>query len=666
MSSSPESVALGLFNAGRFAEAEAAWRAILARRPDDAQALHLLGLILARTGRAAEGLQLLERSLERAPRNAAFLNNRAQVLAEAGRAEDALRDLRRALMLEPRFGALHIHQGSLLRRLGRLDEAAAAFRRALAAEPRLAEAHVGLGNVLRERGDAAGARGAYEAALAIDPAHASALYNLGSLQLEARDFEGARRAFSRTLELEPRHALAWNNLGVALRESGRADEARPCFERAVAADPRNPEALNNLGLALQQHQRLDEAIACYRQALEVRPGFAGALLNWGNALKDRGDLDGAAGIYDAALQAHPDFAEGWLNSASVELDRGRLAEARAKYERVLAMLPGSADAEYGLGQVALREKRFPAGWDGYERRFETHPPQATPRGPDLPRLDAATLVPGRRVAIWMEQGIGDQILFTTLLPELERRGLRAVVEVDPRVADLYRRSLPPAFEFVAPERSAEAFAACDLQLPMGSLPALFRRDVADFAAQPRALLQPDARRVTAIREQLGRGRVIGISWRSLQGGDRRALGERKSIPLEHFAPLAAATGARLLDLQYGDVTAERERFARAHPGVLMQVDGLDLREDLDGVAAAIASCDLIVTSSNVTAHLAGAIGKATQVVFLRGWPPFSYWTPGPDGQSLWYPTVRVESDPAWTSWEVALSGLGDRLAGRAP
>jgi tetratricopeptide (TPR) repeat protein len=665
MSSSPEGVALALFNAGRFAEAEAAWRAILARRPDDPQALHLLGLILLRTGRGAEGLALVDRSVARAPRNAAFLNNRAQLLAEAGRVEDALRDLRRAVMIDPRFGAAFVHLGSLLRRTGRLDEAAAAFRRALAMEPRLAEAHVGLGNVLRERGDAVGARAAYQMALGVNPDHASALYNLGALELEGGDHAAAERAFRRTLEHDPRHALAWNNLGVVLRESGRADEARPCFERAVAADPRNPEALNNLGLALQQHQHLDEAIACYAQALEVRPGFAGALLNWGNALKDRGDLDGAAAIYDAALRAHPDFPEGWLNRASVELDRGRLQEARDSYQRVLDMQPGSPDAHYGMGQVALREKRFAAGWDGYERRFETHPPQATPRGPALPRLDAASMAPGRRVAIWMEQGIGDQILFTTLLPELERRGIRAVVEVDARVLDLYRRSLP-AVEFVTPETSDAAFATCDLQLPMGSLPALFRRDAADFARQPRALLQPDARRVTAIREQLGRGRVIGISWRSLQTGDRRALGERKSIPLEHFAPLAEATGARLLDLQYGDVTAERERFARAHPGVLMQIDGLDLREDLDGVAAAIATCDLIVTSSNVTAHLAGAIGKATQVVFLRAWPPFSYWTPGPEAQSLWYPTVRVESDPAWTSWELALRGLGDRLAGRGP
>lgn len=660
-SSTAESQALGLFQQGRLAEAEAAWRAILERKPDDPEALHLLGLILARTGRA-EGLGLLDRSIERAPRNPAFLNNRAQILAEAGRTDEALRDLRRAVMIEPRFHAALCHLGSLLRRLGRHEEALAAFRKALAIDARVPEAHVGLGNVLRERGDPAGARAAYEAALNVEPGNASAHYNLGALLLEAGDAAGAEHYFRKALEREPRNPFALNNLGAALREAGRTAEARECFEAAVALDPRNVEALNNLGLALQQEEQYAEAIARYREAAELRPGFAEALLNWGNTLKDMGDLDGASAIYAKALANRPGFAEALVNSASVALDRGNLDEARAWYRRALELDPRSADAQYGLGQVALRESRFDEGWEGYERRFETHPPQAIYRRLRQPRLSAADFGRARRVALWSEQGIGDQVLFSTLLPELERRGIKGVVEVDARLAALYRRSLP-RFEFVPPESAQEAFAGCDYELPMGSLPGLFRRDVASFAAQPRALLSADARRMTALREQLGRGRVIGISWRSLQKGGRRALGERKSIPLEHFAPLAEATGARLLDLQYGDVTAEREEFAARHPGVLVQIDGLDLHDDLDGVAAAIACCDRVVTSSNVTAHLAGALGKATQVVYLRNWPPFSYWTPGDDGQSRWYPSVRVESDAAWTNWEQALEGLARRLAG---
>ena len=659
--STPESQALGLFQAGRLAEAEAAWRAILARKPHDAEALHLLGLILLRTGRA-EGAELVDRSIERAPRNAAFLNNRAQVLSEAGRFDEAMRDLKRALMLEPRFHAALCHLGSLLRRQGRHDEALAAFRRAVAIEPRAPDAHVGLGNVLRERGDRAAARAAYDAALALDAGHTSARYNLGALLLEAGDGAGAEREFRRVLERDPGNPYALNNLGVALREEGRVAEARQSFERALAIDARNVEALNNLGLALQHEERYEEAIARYREALGLRPAFAEAMLNWGNALKDRGDLEGAASIYAQALAARPRFPEALTNGASVALDRGRIDEAREAFRRALEVEPDSPDARYGLGQIALREQRFGEGWDGYERRFDTRPPQALRRELALPRLQAGDLERARRVAIWSEQGLGDQILFSTLLPELERRGIRGVVEVDARLEALYRRSLP-RLDFVAPEESADAFAGCDFQIPIGSLPALFRRDRESFAAQPRALLTPDARRVTAIREQLGRGRVIGISWRSLQKGGRRALGERKSIPLEHFAPLAAATGAQLLDLQYGDVTAEREEFSRRHPGVLVQIDGLDLRDDLDGVAAAIASCDRVVTTSNVTAHLAGALGKATQVVFLRAWPPFSYWMPGPDGQSLWYPSVRGESDPAWTTWEQAIEGIARRLAG---
>ncbi|HET7731100.1 MAG TPA: tetratricopeptide repeat protein [Usitatibacter sp.] len=659
--STAESRALGLFQQGRLAEAEAAWRSILERKPDDPEALHLLGLILVRTGRA-EGLQLLDRSIERAPRNPAFLNNRAQILAEAGRSDEALRDLRRAVMLEPRFHAAYCHLGSLLRRLGRLDEALAAFRKALAIDPRVPDAHVGVGNVLRERGDPDGARAAYGAALHHAPANASAHYNLGTLMLKTGDTAAAEHAFRRALEFDPRNVFALNNLGTLLREAGRVAEALECFEKAVAIDPRNVEALNNLGVALQEEERYPEAIARYREAVQQRPGFAEALLNWGNTLKDMGDLDGAGAIYAQALAVRPGYIEALINSGSVALDRGSVDDARSWYSQVLELEPQSADAQYGLGQIALREGRFAEGWDGYERRFETDPPQAPPRRLRQPRLTAADLGRARCVALWSEQGIGDQVLFSTLLPELERRGIKGVVEVDARLAPLYRRSLP-RFEFVPPESAQEAFAACDYELPMGSLPGLFRRDVASFAAQPRALLSADARRMTAIREQLGRGRVIGISWRSLQKGGRRALGERKSIPLEHFAPLAQATGARLLDLQYGDVTAERDRFAARHPGVLVQIDGLDLHDDLDGVAAAIACCDRVVTSSNVTAHLAGALGKATQVVYLRDWPPFSYWTPGENGQSRWYPSVRVESDPAWTTWEQALEGLAKRLAG---
>ena len=104
-SSAPEAEVFRLLQAGKLAEAEAAGRAILARKPGDAQALHLLGLVLAQSGRREEGLALLDRSITGAMRNAAFLNNRARVLVDLGRMEDAERDLRKALGIDPSFYA---------------------------------------------------------------------------------------------------------------------------------------------------------------------------------------------------------------------------------------------------------------------------------------------------------------------------------------------------------------------------------------------------------------------------------------------------------------------------------------------------------------------------------------------------------------------------------
>jgi ADP-heptose:LPS heptosyltransferase len=263
-----------------------------------------------------------------------------------------------------------------------------------------------------------------------------------------------------------------------------------------------------------------------------------------------------------------------------------------------------------------------------------------------------------RVAVWREQGIGDQVLFSTLLPDLHADAV-ACVEVDERLAAAYRRSLPE-MRFATPGESAAAFAQCDAQVALGSLARLYRPDPASFARQPRALLRADDARVRSMRAALGEGPFIGISWRSVQAGTRRGTALRKSIPLAHFARLAQSRGMRLLDLQYGDVDAERAEFAAAHPGLLVRPPGLDAFADLEGVLAAIEACERVITASNATAHFAGALGKAATVVFLEARAPFHYWDAVEGSRSLWYPSVEVATSPSWRRWEEAFEALAAR------
>jgi hypothetical protein len=196
---------------------------------------------------------------------------------------------------------------------------------------------------------------------------------------------------------------------------------------------------------------------------------------------------------------------------------------------------------------------------------------------------------------------------------------------------------------VAPAESEAAFRACDRQIPIGSLPALVRPSRESFERQPRALLAADESRARSMRGELAPGDefVVGISWRSFQPKLRGYVERRKSSPLAAFAALAAdRPRVRLLDLQYGDTAEEREAFARSG-GVLTRLASLDLFNDLDGVLAAIAACDAVVTTSNVTAHLAGSLGKRALPRVSgrdRALPLLGH---GRYGRCLWYPSLTI-------------------------
>ena len=125
--------------------------------------------------------------------------------------------------------------------------------------------------------------------------------------------------------------------------------------------------------------------------------------------------------------------------------------------------------------------------------------------------------------------------------------------------------------------------------------------------------------------------------------------------------MSRRSGIGLLDLQYGDTQAEREEFARAG-GSLDRLEGLDLFDDIDGVLAAIEACDLVVTTSNVTAHLAGGVGKRTLLVYLGAASPFHYWVPQPGGKSLWYPSVEIVTGAELDTWDKALARIDGLLA----
>ncbi|MGZ5036703.1 MAG: tetratricopeptide repeat protein [Usitatibacter sp.] len=619
--------ALAALQAGRLAEAESTLRAIAAREPGFVPALQLLGTALSSAGRAQESLEWFERAAGLAPPTAALLHNRAQALLQLGRAAEARADLERAVAIDP---ALH-------------------------------PAWNLLGNARAALGEGALAQSAYDRALELRPDHVATHFNRALFMHGAGRLDEAIAGYREALRLHPSLDAARAKLADALNEAGmedlrakRLDRAAARFREALAANPALEEALNNLGAAYAAMSRLDDALDCFRQAVARSPGNADALSNLGFILHARGDEDAAAAHFERALAIRPDHADALTNLGLLRQERGERAAARELYERALAVNPASAIAGYNLGILRLCDFDFESGWELNELRYETVPPMATRRHLSIPEFTAADWGAKVRVGVWGEQGVGDRLVYSTLLPELEERGVEFILETDARLVAAYRRA-HPRWNVVTREESAAAFATCDRQIALAGLPRLMRRSLADFARQPRVLLAADPRRVAGYRERLGPGRVAGISWRSSQSAARASLQRRKSATLDAFLELSKRSDLRLLDLQYGDTAAERAGFA-SRGGKLERFEDLDLFNDLDGVMAAIESCDLVITTSNVTAHLAGALGKRTLLVYLRAEPPFHYWATDASGRCLWYPAITIVTGRDVATWEGVLAG----------
>jgi hypothetical protein len=299
---------------------------------------------------------------------------------------------------------------------------------------------------------------------------------------------------------------------------------------------------------------------------------------------------------------------------------------------------------------------FEEGWREHEWRWAAGAgsfPEAI--GPRWTPSDAP---PGAGVRVYAEQGIGDEIMFASMLPDLQRTGARVVAKADARLLPLFRRSFAGiAFEPRADTEAEQSPAArTDFCIAAGSLGLHFRRAAADFPGTP--YLVADRARARALRARLQDGRLLcGLSWWTAS----RANGRARSPEPPLWAPLLGVQGVRFVSLQYDAAAAGRDQLVRHCPAGLVEVASIDPKADLDGLAALIEALDLVITIGNSTAHLAGALGKAAWVLLPSA--PEWRWLQGRD-DSPWYRSVRLFRQPRRGDWSAVFERVAAALAQR--
>jgi tetratricopeptide (TPR) repeat protein len=546
---------------------------------------------------------------------------------------------------------------------------------------------------LHQQGQLKEAEAGYEGVLKREPMHVQANYLLGLIGSQTSRPQMAIERIGRYLKLQPNDHQAQSILALAYFDKGEHATSADLFERSLQLFPNAAHTWYNLGkarFALSQHEL---AAAAFERALALEPDYIDAAIgkanaerelkwhevalltletailkepfrpelhfHYGNLMRDLGNMEAALDAYGAAVTLDPDYRDAWINYASTCKDLDRIPEALEAYDRALAMDPEHAEANYNKSLVLLSDLQLAEGWALYEHRLVSETglrkfvgSQRIRLAPDWDgkSVPASLLVMG-------EQGLGDQIFFASMLADLQHQVPGATVCVETRLVPLLQRSYPE-LRFI--DGSGVHGQSYDAQIYLGSLGALYRPEPASLERVKAPYLCADPQRSAELRQRLAQsGKLVcGLSWIS----KNQDCGEGKSMDLRSLLPVLGQPDIAFLDLQYGDTQAERAQLASSHGLDINHLDDIDCTHDIEGLAALIDACDIIVTVSNTTAHLAAALGKPV-IIMLPDTPALFWYWHGQGLKSPWYPTACLFRKADTGSWAQVIDAVALTLAG---
>jgi len=494
---------------------------------------------------------------------------------------------------------------------------------------------------------------------------------LGIAREKQGDFASSLKSYEAALALLTDHASVAGDLGRLAFRMNMVDFAAKFFAHFRLARPNDVEAANNLACALRELNREGEAIEVLKAALRAHPEAPGLWNTLGTVLCNMGDPGGSLVFFDEALRLAPQHSKALHNRAFAKADLGDVAGSLVDGEAAMKASSDPGDLvvmEFARATLLLALGRIAEGWKAYEARFSPeisdaplfHVPAARWAGEDLK---------GKTLMVVAEQGLGDEVMFANMLPDiLDLLGPdgKLTLVVEHRLMSLFERSFPGIevsyHKTVKYEgrvyRTApfvENWERFDHWAALGDFLQPLRNSLEAFPDR-RSFLTPDPERVAhwkAELDKLGPLPKVGLLWKSLNLKGERA---RQFSPFQLWEPVLKTPGVTLINLQYGDCE-EEIALAKEKFGVdIWQPPGIDLKQDLDDVAALCAAVDLVVGYSNATINLAGSVGAP--IFMLTG---SASWTRLGSDRYPWYPSVRCFVIQKYGEWQGAMANLADAV-----
>ena len=393
-----------------------------------------------------------------------------------------------------------------------------------------------------------------------------------------------------------------------------------------------------------------EAKSIFQKCLKIDENFVQANLAIASIFKIEDNYNECINFLNKVMSIDKDNSKAILELGIIYSHLGDVKKGISLLKKSLNINPLNYETKYNLSQMQLYNKDFEEGWNNFKSRWFYHNFKSKTFKSKKKLL--SNLKELKNVFVWAEQGIGDQIMYGSIFSEISKLSKKVIVKVDKRLIRIFERK-HKNINFINnnDEINEEQY---DVHLPLGDLGYFFRKDEESFNKVNFPYIDVDEKICSKVRSTYYSQNkiIVGISWTS----KNEEIGQNKSIKLTDLEPILNLKNLTLLDLEYNESKRDKSNFYKNKGLKIHRLKDLDYFNDILGVSSIINSCDVIITCSNVNAHISGALGKKTFLLLPMGKGRLLNWS-SKKNYSLWYPSIKIFQQTTPGDWSDPISKI---------
>ena len=475
--------------------------------------------------------------------------------------------------------------------------------------------------------------------LKIDNSNYDALRDKSYIYFLKNDYVEAKKYIENILDLKDDDYFGYNIKGLIYLKNHFYEEARNLFNTAIKINDRYVDTYNNLGACLLELEKLDEAKKVFSIAYNIDKKNVSSIINIANILSLKDDIIQAVKHYEEALSLDPNNQEILSNLAICYCRDNNEKKAKIFYDKALKINPYDYKLIYAYCTLQLKLNKFEKSWELFDSRLLIQKNKYKLSNFDMVKnnlFNNLQINPKDKLLVLREQGVGDEILFSSIYPDIINKFVNVKIEADKRLVSIFNRSFGKKMfvedGYYSKDPSVSGF---DKITYAGSLIKFFRKNKNDFNYEYYLTAREDIIYKYKKKLENYKGKIkIGISWKSSVS----IYGSLKSLSIKNFEPLF--TDDRIIvNLQYGNIDSDKKYIL--NQGKHLEVfNDLDLFNDIESCMGLLKNLDLLITVSNATAHFAGALGIPTILICPKKSSTYYYWNTE-HGSSMWYKNMKI-------------------------